>query len=392
MKIKVQNYTFNKALGQITFIDYPSLRLDGITLITNVESNIIIYIFGKVGKGGSVSGNVLTLDYNTSAMNDSDALQIFYEDEDAEQPVRLPQDQIDDLTPPPAITGFATAAKQDTGNTTLSTLEAKIPPSPSTSGKQDIGNTSLNAIDTKIPVQGQALAAASLPVVLPAAQISALTPPAAITGFATSTKQDTGNTSLGSLNTNLGAVGDAAIVSDVDGSISGKIRGLVKILASVWDSTNNWLNFRRVKQDTFAAAQAFTITLASLANSAVGVGQQSTLITGNKAESALIGVKFTTGTTPTANSLVYVYLIRGDGTLKDDNAGNSDAALTVVNAPLLGVILIPAASSNTAYTALFDTKSLGSLGPVFGIAIVNNSGVAANATPGNFTAEYSLIT
>ena len=36
----------------------------------------------------------------------------------------------------------------------------------------------------KIPSQGQALAAASMPVVLPAAQVSTLTPPAAITGFA----------------------------------------------------------------------------------------------------------------------------------------------------------------------------------------------------------------
>jgi hypothetical protein len=35
----------------------------------------------------------------------------------------------------------------------------------------------------KIPSQGQALAAASMPVVLPAAQITTLTPPAAITGF-----------------------------------------------------------------------------------------------------------------------------------------------------------------------------------------------------------------
>lgn len=47
------------------------------------------------------------------------------------------------------------------------------------------------SIDSKIPALGQALAAASVPVVLPAAQITTLTPPAAITGFATSAKQDT---------------------------------------------------------------------------------------------------------------------------------------------------------------------------------------------------------
>lgn len=47
------------------------------------------------------------------------------------------------------------------------------------------------SIDAKIPALGQALAAASVPVVLTAAQITTLTPPAAITGFATSAKQDT---------------------------------------------------------------------------------------------------------------------------------------------------------------------------------------------------------
>jgi len=61
----------------------------------------------------------------------------------------------------------------------------------STSAKQDTGNTSIASIDTKTPALGQALAASSTPVVLTAAQITTLTPPAAITGFATSAKQDT---------------------------------------------------------------------------------------------------------------------------------------------------------------------------------------------------------
>lgn len=59
-----------------------------------------------------------------------------------------------------------------------------------TAAKQDTGNTSLASIDTKTPSLGQALAASSVPVVLTAAQITTLTPPAAIIGFATSAKQD----------------------------------------------------------------------------------------------------------------------------------------------------------------------------------------------------------
>lgn len=146
--------------------------------------------------------------------------------------------------------------------------------------------------------------------------------------------------------------------------------------------------------DNFGSTTAFTITLASLANSTAGVGRQSTLIdnTSTKYTSAHIAVKFTVGTSPTANTLISVYLIRGDGTINDDNAGASDAGLTVKNAPLLGTILCTATTSDVAYYGFFDTKFLGSLGKTFGIAVVNSTGATSNATGGNFTAEYTGIT
>jgi hypothetical protein len=56
-----------------------------------------------------------------------------------------------------------------------------------TAGKQDTGNASIASIDTKTPALGQAVVGSSVPVVLPATQITTLTPPAAITGFATET-------------------------------------------------------------------------------------------------------------------------------------------------------------------------------------------------------------
>lgn len=49
--------------------------------------------------------------------------------------------------------------------------------------------TALQSLNTKTPALGQALAAASVPVVLTASQLSTLTPPAAITGFATAANQ-----------------------------------------------------------------------------------------------------------------------------------------------------------------------------------------------------------
>lgn len=57
-----------------------------------------------------------------------------------------------------------------------------------TKAKQDTGNTSVASIDTKTPALGQALAAASVPVVLTAAQITTLTPPTPQTDALTDTQ------------------------------------------------------------------------------------------------------------------------------------------------------------------------------------------------------------
>lgn len=93
-------------------------------------------------------------------------------------------------------------------NNDVTVASLPLPSGAATSAKQDtiIGHvdgieTYLSSLDTKLPSQGQALAAASLPVVLPAAQITTLTPPAAITGFATSAKQDTAQTALDAIKT-----------------------------------------------------------------------------------------------------------------------------------------------------------------------------------------------
>jgi hypothetical protein len=82
-----------------------------------------------------------------------------------------------------------------------------------TSAKQDTGNTSLSSIDGKIPALGQALAAASVPIVLTAAQITTLTPPAAITGFATESTLSTLNGKVTACNTGavVLAAGTAAV-------------------------------------------------------------------------------------------------------------------------------------------------------------------------------------
>lgn len=66
-----------------------------------------------------------------------------------------------------------------------------LPTNAATAANQATEIASLASIDGKLPAQGQALAAASVPVVLTAAQVSTLTPPAAITGFGTAANQAT---------------------------------------------------------------------------------------------------------------------------------------------------------------------------------------------------------
>lgn len=126
----------------------------------------------------------------------------------------------------PLPSGAATGAKQDTGNTSLSSIDGKTPvlgqqlaaasspvvltaaqvstltpPAAITGFALETGGNlaSIKAKTDNIPAQGQALAAASLPVVLTALQQTALTPPAAITGFATSANQTTELASLATI-------------------------------------------------------------------------------------------------------------------------------------------------------------------------------------------------
>jgi hypothetical protein len=106
--------------------------------------------------------------------------------------------------------------KADLGETQpISAATLPLPAGASTAASQSTGNTSLSNIDTKTPALGQALAAASIPVVLTAAQQTALTPPAAITGYATSANQTTGNTSIGSIDTKTPALGQALAAGSV---------------------------------------------------------------------------------------------------------------------------------------------------------------------------------
>lgn len=117
----------------------------------------------------------------------------------------------------------------------ISATALPLPSGASTSALQTTGNTSVASIDTKTPALGQALAAASVPVVLPAAQITTLTPLTSVTvtqatgtnlhtvvdssalpsGASTAALQTTGNSSLSSIDTKITTTANGV---KVDGS------------------------------------------------------------------------------------------------------------------------------------------------------------------------------
>lgn len=80
MKTLIKDYAFNKTGKQVVFLgdDCPE-SIEEILLITNVTRGEIIYNFADKLSGGTLVGNVLTLNRDTTAMNDADSLQIFTE-------------------------------------------------------------------------------------------------------------------------------------------------------------------------------------------------------------------------------------------------------------------------------------------------------------------------
>lgn len=83
MKTLVSAYAFDKTARTVTFTGYGSISQERIMLVANVSQETVIYNWAKPGYGGTASGNVLTLEYDTSAMSNSDKLLIVYDDDAA---------------------------------------------------------------------------------------------------------------------------------------------------------------------------------------------------------------------------------------------------------------------------------------------------------------------
>ena len=148
--INTQTTTFNPALKTLDFSAWtnPAFDIKRIVAVYNKTQNVFIYAVGSASTGyTSFSSNVMTLAFDTTAQNAGDTLSIFFSEN------VLPIS----ATTLPLPTGAATSALQTTGN------------------------SSLSSIDAKTPALGQGFAATSVPVVLTAAQITSLIPPTSVT-------------------------------------------------------------------------------------------------------------------------------------------------------------------------------------------------------------------
>lgn len=100
----IQNYQFNKTAKTVKIVDHLAIQPEGLLLITNITTGDLIYQFNDAAKGGTFVGNVVTLDYDTSAMSNTDKLQIIYDDVNAPQLVGNARKKFRD--------GFAVAGSQ----------------------------------------------------------------------------------------------------------------------------------------------------------------------------------------------------------------------------------------------------------------------------------------
>jgi len=145
----------------------------------------------------------------------------------------------------------------------------------------------------------------------------------------------------------------------------------------------------------YAAEQTLAITLGDgvngLASSTTGAGRQSTMVDNSvtRFKRIRLFIKLTQGAGGTGSKGAYVLALRGDGNTgsphRTDNAGSGDAALTALNAPLIGVIGNQASAPSGAVYGEFVLEDPG---PEWGVLIYHDFGVNLSATGANHYVKW----
>lgn len=156
----------------------------------------------------------------------------------------------------------------------------------------------------------------------------------------------------------------------------------------------------------YSSATTITISPASTASSSTWVaGRESTEVdnTTNKYDDALVQGKITVGTTPTASTLILVYVWGSDtsaGTTNIDVIDGTDSAETLTSVGVrdgfmrLGAAInVDATTSDRGYPfGPFSVADLfGQMPKYWGLFVTHNTGVNLNATGGNHACTYTGI-
>lgn len=250
----------------------------------------------------------------------------------------------------PLPAGAATSANQATEITSLASIVTNTT-GVSTAANQATEITSLGHIDTataslntKLPAQGQALMAASLPVVIasnqsaiPASQsgtwnITNVSGTVSLpTGAATSALQTTGNTSLGtlvtsnaSMNSATGATTDTAATTDT---------GSFSIISFIKRGMQNWTSLLAKIPALGQAVMASSMPVTIASNQSALAVTQSTNVAGATVSQALT----TTATTVTKPSSVVGFVVQNDAASLDFIR----VAIGVTATASVGIVLQP---------------------------------------------------
>lgn len=157
---------------------------------------------------------------------------------------------------------------------------------------------------------------------------------------------------------------------------------------------------------SYSSPTTITCSVASTATSSTWVaGRESTEVdnTTNKYDDALVQGKITVGTTPTASTLILVYVWGSDtsaGTTAIDVIDGTDSAETITSAGVrdgfmrLGAsINVDAATSDRTYPfGPFSAADLfGQMPKYWGLFVTHNTGANLNSTGGNHAFTYTGI-
>lgn len=157
---------------------------------------------------------------------------------------------------------------------------------------------------------------------------------------------------------------------------------------------------------SYTTATTITCSVASVASSSTWVaGQESNEIdnTSNKYDDALVQGKITVGTTPTASTLILVYVWGSDtsaATTNLDTIDGVDSTETLTSAgvrdgflKLGAAINVDATTSNRSYWfGPFSVADLfGQVPKFWGLFVTHNTGANLNSTAGNHSFTYTGI-